>query len=89
MKNHYLEVTYSHGRPLAAYFYLPRTAGDKSHRTAKAEPGMIIDYTEAGKPIGIEITAPAKVTVNELNRVLAGLGIAALTADDVAPLKAA
>lgn len=89
MKNRYLEVTYNHGRPIAAYFYLPRTAGDKSHRTTTAEPGMIIDYTEAGKPIGIEITAPAKVTVNDLNRVLASLGIAALTAEDVAPLKAA
>ncbi len=50
---------------------------------------MIIDYGEDGKAIGIEITAPTKVTVNDLNRVLASLGATALTADDVAPLKAA
>jgi uncharacterized protein YuzE len=89
MKNPYLEITYRHGRPLAAYLYLPRAPGDKSHRTSKAEPGMVIDYTEAGKPIGIEITAPSKVTIDDLNRVLAGLGMAALTSEDVAPLKAA
>lgn len=89
MKNPYLEITYRRGRPLAAYLYLPRAPGDKSHRTAKAEPGMVIDYTEAGKPIGIEITAPAIVTVEVLNRVLAGLGAAALTSEDVAPLRAA
>lgn len=89
MKNPYLEITYRRGRPLAAYLYLPRAPGDKSHRTAKADPGMVIDYTEAGKPIGIEITAPSKVTVDDLNRVLAGLGAAALTSEDVAPLMAA
>lgn len=50
---------------------------------------MIIDYAEDGRPIGIEITAPMKVTVTDLNRVLASLGAPELTADDVAPLKAA
>ncbi len=89
MKESYLEVTYRHGRPLAAYLYLPRTTKDKSHRTSKADPGMIIDYAETGKPIGIEITAPSKVTVDDLNRVLAGLGAPELTSDDIAPLKAA
>jgi uncharacterized protein YuzE len=89
MKKSYLEITYRRGRPIAAYLYLPRAPGDKSHRTSKADPGMIIDYTGDGKPIGIEITAPSKITANDLNRVLSGLGAAALTAEDVAPLKAA
>jgi len=89
MKDPYLEVTYRHGRPIAAYFYLPRTTKGKSTRTSRAEPGIIIDYGEDGKAIGIEITAPTKVTVNDLNRVLVSLGATALTADDVAPLKAA
>jgi uncharacterized protein YuzE len=89
MKKPYLEVTYRHGRPIAAYYYLPRAREDKSHRTSKADPGMIIDYTEDGKPIGIEITAPSKVTVNDLNRVLTSLGASVLTSDDIAPLKAA
>ena len=85
----YLEVTFRRGRALAAYLYLPRTATDKSWRTSRADPGMVIDYTEDGKPIGIEITAPSLVTVTDLNRVLASLGAQPLTLDDVAPLKAA
>lgn len=89
MKAPYLEVTFRHGRPMAAYLYLPREAGDKSQRTSRADPGMVIDYQEDGKPIGIEITAPSKVTVKDINRVLASLGLPGLTVDDVAPLKAA
>jgi uncharacterized protein YuzE len=89
MKEPYLEVTYRRGRAMAAYLYLPRATKDKSHRTSIADPGMIIDYTEDGKPIGIEITAPSKVSVNDLNRVLTSLGVSVLTSDDVAPLKAA
>ncbi|WP_295409606.1 DUF2283 domain-containing protein [uncultured Thiocystis sp.] len=89
MKTPYLEVTFRHGRAMAAYLYLPRAPHDRSHRTAKADPGMIVDYAEDGRPIGIEITAPMNVTVTDLNRILAGLGAPELTADDVAPLKAA
>jgi uncharacterized protein YuzE len=89
MKQPYLEVSYRHGRPMAAYLYLPRTTKDKSHTTSTADPGMIIDYAEDGRAIGIEITAPSKVTVNDLNKVLTSLGASALTANDVAPLKAA
>ena len=57
MKTSYLEVTFRHGRPLAAYLYLPRLPTDKSHRTARAEPGLVVDFNRRGKPIGIEITA--------------------------------
>jgi len=33
MKHSYLEVTYRNGRPLGAYYYLPRHEGDASVRT--------------------------------------------------------
>jgi len=89
MKNSYLEVTFRHGRPLAAYLYLPRRAGDKSYRTAKAEPGLVIDFNRSGKPIGIEITAPGKVSAAALNRVLRPLGLPRVTRADLAPLRAA
>ncbi|MFM8332927.1 MAG: DUF2283 domain-containing protein [Candidatus Methylumidiphilus sp.] len=89
MKAPYLEVTYCHGHPIAAYLYLPRATPDKSHRTSRAEPGMIIDYTADGKPIGIEITAPLQLSVNDLNRALNSLGASLLTSDDVAPLRVA
>src|SRR5688500_8152473 len=59
----YLEVTFRHGRPLAAYLVLPRRARDRSARTRRAAPGLVIDFTADGRPIGIEITAPSRVTV--------------------------
>jgi len=89
MKGPYLEVTYRHGRALAAYLYLPRETEGRSCRTSKAELGMVIDFDRNGNPLGIEITAPAKVTVTALNRVLHDLGVPPIAADELAPLRAA
>jgi uncharacterized protein YuzE len=89
MKSSYLEVTFRHGRPLAAYLYLPRQQADKSHRTAKVDPGLVIDFNQKGKPIGIEITAPAKLSIVALNRVLRRFGCPPVTSTDLAPLTAA
>lgn len=89
MNDSYLEVTFRHGRPLAAYYYLPRRPSDKSSRTKRIEPGLVIDFTRAGKPIGIEILAPDKLTLTAFNQVLRDLGFAPLKAADLAPLKAA
>lgn len=71
MKEPYLEVTFRHGRPIAAYLYLPREIGEKSYRTSKAEPGMVVDFGQSGNPIGIEITAPTKITVADRSLVAA------------------
>ena len=89
MKNTYLEVTFRHGRPLAAYYYLSRRPGEKSYRTTKAEPGLVIDFNRSGKPIGIEITAPAKLSAVALNRVLRRFDLPPVTRADLAPLRAA
>ncbi len=89
MRETYLEVTFRHGQPLAAYFYLPRRPGAKSYRSKRAEPGLVIDYTRAGVPIGIEITAPSRITARSLNRVLRELGMPPVRPADLAPLKAA
>ncbi len=89
MKNSYLEVTFRHGRPLAAYLYLPRQPTDKSYRTETAAPGLVIDFNRSGKPIGIEITAPANLSAAALNRVLRRLGLPTVTRADLAPLRAA
>ena len=89
MKESYLEVTYRHGHPLAAYLYLPREPGDKSERTEAVQPGIIVDFTQSGKAIGVEITAPTKVTAATLNSVLNDLGVPLVTGDDLAPLQAA
>jgi len=89
MNASYLEVTFHHGRPLAAYLYLPRKPTDKSYRTERAEPGLVIDFSRSGTPIGIEITAPAKVSASSINRVLRRLGLPLVRRADLAPLQAA
>jgi uncharacterized protein YuzE len=89
MKEPYLEVTFRRGKPLAAYLYLPRRAGQKSYRTRRVEPGLVIDFNRTGKPIGIEITAPSKVTLAAVNRALKGLGLPPVKKTDLGPLLAA
>lgn len=89
MNETYLEVTFRRGRPIAAYYYLPRKRGQKSHRTRRIEPGLVIDLSRDGQPIGIEITAPSKVSVASLNRVLTKLGLSWVTRVELSPLLAA
>ena len=89
MREPYLEVTFRHGRALAAYYYLPRTTDQKSARSRRVEPGLVIDFTADGQAIGIEITAPAKVSLAALNAVLQELGQAPASEADLAPVLAA
>ena len=89
MRESYLEVTFRHGRPLAAYYYLPRDTNQKSARTRRVDPGLVVDFTADGEAIGIEITAPAKISLAVLNGVLRELGHAPATQADLAPVLAA
>jgi hypothetical protein len=89
MKEAYLEVTYRHGQPLAAYFYLPRAKRSKSVRTRRVDPGMIVDLDAQGRPLGIEITAPQQLTLAALNRLLREFGCDPVRRSDLAPLRAA
>jgi uncharacterized protein YuzE len=89
MKEPYLEVTFRHGRAIAAYYYLPRGTDRKSVRTRRVEPGLVIDFTGDGQAIGIEMTAPTKVSLAALNAVLKELGQAPASEADLAPVLAA
>ncbi|CAN5740970.1 hypothetical protein BH24ACI5_BH24ACI5_27520 [soil metagenome] len=89
MKDPYLEVTFRHGRAIAAYYYLSRDANHKSARTRKVEPNLVIDFTAEGQAIGIEITAPGKISLAALNAVLKELGQAPASEADLAPVLAA
>lgn len=89
MSERYLEITFRRGRPFAAYLYLPRVGRERSAQSKPAAPGLVVDYTRRGKPIGIEITTPAAVTLTGLNRVLRALGQPALRRTDFAPLRTA
>jgi hypothetical protein len=89
MKEPYLEVTFRRGKPLAGYYYLPRRSGQRSYRSLPVGPGLIVDLTRSGKPIGIEITAPSLVSHAALNRVLKRFGLSPVRPADLQPLKAA
>jgi len=89
MSGAYLEVTYRKGRAIAAYYYLPRPEGKKVAKTARIESGMLVDYSKAGRPIGIEITAPSETSPQAINRILKKLGFPSLRSEELAPLQAA
>ncbi len=86
MSRHYLEVTYRRGKPLAAYLYLPRQTGDTSAYVETICPGYLVDRTEDGRPIGIEMPSPSLVTVEGLNQVLSTLNLELISAEEVAPV---
>jgi hypothetical protein len=89
MPHRYLEITFRHGKPLAAYLYLPRRTGDKSVRVEPHGEGYLVDWSEDGRPIGIEMPSPSVVTLTGLNDVLAELRLGPLDPEDVSPLVAA
>ncbi|HYB99749.1 MAG TPA: DUF2283 domain-containing protein [Candidatus Limnocylindrales bacterium] len=89
MQQPYLEVTFRHGKPIAGYYYLPRPTKQKSYRTEKLSSGLLVDYNRAGRPIGIEITAPGEISLTVVNRVLRRLGQQPLQKQELAPLLAA
>ena len=89
MDQSYLEVTFLRGKPFAAYLSLPRQPDDHSARTEKAGEGLVIDYADDGRPIGLEIISPKTVTLAAINAILERLGQATLEATDFAPLAAA
>jgi hypothetical protein len=89
MKHHYLEITFRRGKPLAAYLYLPRAPGAKAVRTTDEGHGVRADFDDAGHLIGLEVTAPALVTLEDINKMLTQLGSRPLPSEDWSPLRAA
>ena len=89
MSGRYLEVTCRQGKVLAAYLYLPRQSGDVSVRVEKHDSAFLIDWTEDGRPVGIEMPSPSLVTLEGLNRVLADLNLDPVPLEEVAPVVAA
>jgi hypothetical protein len=88
MAHRYLEVTYRQGKPLAAYLALPRQSGDTSVRVEPHGPGFFVDWTDYGRPIGIEVPSPSLVTLEGLNRVLSELKLKPAAPEEVAPVVA-
>ena len=84
----YLEMTYRQGRPLAGYLYLPRREGDRVARSQKAAPGLVVDYAADGRPIGLEITSPSRVSFQAINDLLLSLHQPTVTEEELSPLLA-
>jgi hypothetical protein len=82
----YLEITYRHGKVFAAYLYLPRQSGDRVHHSDPCERGMVIDYSEDGRPLGIEITSPRRADRASVNQVPQRLHQPAVSDADLQPL---
>lgn len=89
MNRFYLEVCFRRGRATAAYPYLHRKSDDKVHRTERGPGGLLIDMTEDDRTIGIEMTNPGHVRLDNLNRVLLEAGFDPVDAEEIAPLDAA
>ena len=83
----HLEMSYHRDKLMAAYLYLPRKEGDRAARSREARPGLVVDYAEDGRPIGIEIVSPSAISEALINDVLADIGQAPLTEEDLAPLR--
>jgi uncharacterized protein YuzE len=45
-----------------------------SARTREMGKGLLVDYASNGKPMGLEITSPTTVTMDDVNMVLKDLG---------------
>ncbi len=85
-----LQVSYRKGRPFAAYLHLSHATGEKSAKTVPSPDGLlVVDYAPNGQPIRVEITAPAAVSLERLNRLLADLGESPLSEQDYLPVRAA
>jgi hypothetical protein len=89
MKEAYLEMTFHRGRPIAAYYYLPRRRGQKSYKSVPVEAGMVVDLGRNGEPLGVEITAPSLASPANLNRVFKQFGLPPVKAADLQPLRVA
>ena len=85
-----LQVTYWKGRAFAAYLHLSHPTGEKSAKTVASQDGpLIVDYDATGRPVGVEITAPQAVPLDQLNQFLAELGESPLAEQDYRPARAA
>ena len=83
-----LRITYRNGRPRVGYLYLSDPK-EKSERTRRVEPGMVLDINKEGRLIGIELLAPEMVTREAINGILKEYGLEPLKESDLAPLVAA
>ena len=63
--------------------------GDRTARVKKHGTGLLVDLSDDGRPIGIEIAIPSLVTAEVVNRILEAYGLDRIDEVELAPLKTA
>jgi hypothetical protein len=88
-KDFEIEASFRGGQMVAAYIHLASNHDLRSARCDRVEPGLIIDFSADGRPIGIEVTMPRMITLATVNEALSSLGLRGMTAVEFSPLRAA
>jgi hypothetical protein len=83
VKRRVLEVSSHNGKLIAGYLTFGRRPDDVSVRSTNPEPGFVVDYAADDRPIGLEVTAPSRVTLESINRVLVSLGQPPATTEEL------
>ncbi len=87
MSKPYLEMTYRGGKPFAAYLYISRQPGDSVAKTQK-HGSVLVDISQDGRIMGIEIPDPSTTRINDLLKTLETYHITDVSSDELAPLAA-
>lgn len=89
MKTLSLQITYRKGKPFAAYIYLPNHSGQKTIRSEKIRPGLIVDFDGDENPVGIEVISPGVTSIEELEEVFDEVNLERPDRKDLDPIAAA
>lgn len=86
MTQPYLEISYRHGKPYLGYLYLAlRSEVARSRRVGE----LVVDFSDAGEVLGIELLAFTPATIDALRSELDRLGLCHLVQTELQPLLAA
>jgi hypothetical protein len=89
MSHAHLEVTYRHGEAFAAYLRLRREPGARVAATREVSPAILADMDDAGRPIGLELLAPASTTIAQVQAALLAIHAQPVAERDLRPLRVA
>lgn len=72
---------------MAAYLYLRGSPGNKSARTEEIDSGLVMDFSLANEPLGLEIINPGTVSIKRINEALRKVGGEPLDPAEIEALK--
>jgi uncharacterized protein YuzE len=88
MSDVFLEMSFHQGKPFAAYLHLRHESG-KVARTKEIRPGLLVDFADDGKPMGVEIVNPLQTDAETVLAVIAEVHGGPVSLEELAPLRAA